>query len=177
MSQIICCHINETLVQGEITQYTPYDITVEITQPFAGFSTGCHIPCLIRSHKNYKGANGHQKAIELLSELYTALLAVKRKEKYLKSEINRPTGLLETVRQDREMQKKLTMQKRALRQDFRDRKISQREYQLQVKQIRKQSFELDMLIDHAQSTFFEKQVPAIQGILKPDQLIRFLAEA
>ena len=77
MPQVICCHINETLVQGKITHYDPYDITVEITQPFAGFSTGCHIPCLIRSHKNYKGANGHQKAIELLSELYTALLAVK----------------------------------------------------------------------------------------------------
>ena len=75
------------------------------------------------------------------------------------------------------MQKKLTMQKQALRQDFRDRKISQREYQLQLKQIREQYFKLDMAIDNAQSQFFEKQVPVIQGILKPDQLIRFLAGA
>ena len=74
MSQIISFYVDETHVRGRVTYCDPYDVSVEITEPFSGFSTSCHIPCLARNNHNYKGVRGHQKALELLSDLYFSLL-------------------------------------------------------------------------------------------------------
>ena len=76
MLQSIVTTVNGTSVHGIVTHHAPYDITIEITQPFRGFTTGCHIPCLARKHKHYKGEKGREKATELLAELYQDLIAV-----------------------------------------------------------------------------------------------------
>ncbi|MCW7553918.1 hypothetical protein NX722_15065 [Endozoicomonas gorgoniicola] len=73
MPQILSFYIDETLVQGKVTYCKPYDIMVEITEPFSGFKAASHIPTFARHHKHFKGIKGHHKAIELLIELYTEL--------------------------------------------------------------------------------------------------------
>ncbi|WP_145912600.1 hypothetical protein [Endozoicomonas montiporae] len=74
MSEIISFRFNDILVQGKITHYDPYDISVEILEPFSGFTAGCHIPYFARQFKGYRGEKRHQKAVELLMELYFALV-------------------------------------------------------------------------------------------------------
>ncbi|UYM15991.1 hypothetical protein [Endozoicomonas euniceicola] len=70
MPQSIVTTVNGTSVHGIITHHAPYDITIEITQPFSGFTTWCHIPYFARNHIHYKGEKGREKATELLAELY-----------------------------------------------------------------------------------------------------------
>ena len=62
MLQSIVTTVNGTSVHGIITHHTPYDITIEITQPFSGFTTGCHIPCLTRKHIHYIRRKGQGKS-------------------------------------------------------------------------------------------------------------------
>ena len=79
MSQPIATTVNGTPVHGVITHYRPYDITIEITWPFTGYTTGCHIPCFARNHRNYNEESGREKAIELLTGLYLDLVRVNSK--------------------------------------------------------------------------------------------------
>ncbi|AMO56763.1 hypothetical protein EZMO1_2706 [Endozoicomonas montiporae CL-33] len=101
----------------------------------------------------------------------------KKKEKQLRSEINRAGGLLERVQQVKVTQAKLIDQKGKLRHRFKTQEISQKEYQLQFQKHRKQCDELDMTIKNVQSKFFEKHVPSVQSILEQDQLFHFLTKA
>ena len=176
MSQMISFHIDETLIQGKITHYDPYDISVEILKPFSGLTAGCHIPYFARQFKDYRGEKGHQKAVELLTELYSALVIVKKKQAQLRSEMNKTGGLRDTTQQIKSMQVKLSEQKGKLRHRFKKKEISQKEYQVQFKQLRKQCFELDETIKNAQSVFFEKHISSVQSVLMQGRLVRFLTK-
>ncbi|MET4694488.1 hypothetical protein [Endozoicomonas lisbonensis] len=176
MSQSIFTTVNGTPVHGVITHYDPYDITVEITQPFTRFTAGCHIPYFARSHKHYKGEEGMKKATELLTGLYRDLVAVNSKKAHLQSEIRKPTGLLDNIRAIQEEQTTLRQQKSSLKKHFKEQAISQKSYQSQLKALKDRDFELRMVIDNAKTDFFDKHLSGLGGFVSTEQLFDFLAE-
>ncbi|MET4694384.1 hypothetical protein [Endozoicomonas lisbonensis] len=168
--------VNGTPVHGVITHYNPYDITIEITRPFTGFTTGCHIPCFARNHRNYRGESGREKVIELLTGLYLDLVTVSSKKGHLLSEMKKNGGLLDTISKMQEEQTTLRQQKASLKKYFKHKVISQKSYQSQVKTLKDRDFALHMAMDTAKTDFIEKHLSRLCGFVGMKQLFDFLAK-
>ena len=165
MSQPIAITVNGTPVHGVITHYHPYDITIEITRPFTGFTTGYHIPCFARNHRNYKGESGREKAIELLTGLYLDLVTVNSKKVHLQSEMRKTNGLLDTLSAMQEELARLRQEKASLKKCFKDKVISRKSYQSHIKTLKGRDFELHMTMDTAKSDFTEKHLSRLCGFV------------
>ena len=162
MSLIISTLVNNVPVQGTVTHLKKYDLTIEITQPFSGFTAGCHIPYFARNHMNYTGRYDKAKTIELLTGLYKDLMIINSERQTLHKGLQNLYAEIEPVQAEQRTLKKSRL---LLRNQFANGGISQTTYQSRLKQLRNRCFALETKIESIKTAFMEKHLSRCRGFV------------
>ena len=171
MPQTFSTLVDNALIKGIITHFDPYDLTVEITEPFSGFSSGCHIPYFARNHSNYTGKHGQEKASELLIGLYKDLLVINSKQPVIQGRLEVVLAEIQSIQAE---QMTLRESKASHRRVFMNGDISQAGYQVNLKDIRARDSVLEAKKDSVKTAFFERNFSGCRGFISIDQLFKFL---
>jgi hypothetical protein len=160
------------VIEGEFTS-TDSDISVRMTRPFAGLSTGRHIAYFARGHRSFAGDEGRRCAKALLEELHEL-------GRYLAEHMDTLRSVWTRMRPDiaptEELEESFREVRRQLRAQLRERAIDHRSYQQMLVQERKRRDEQLQIWWIATDRFFESHFPRVVPLDVRKQVLEILTK-